>query len=171
MNNLLTFATPTIFVSVPLENVVRILPLAMLQEIPEAPPWFLGLLDLEGVTLPVIDLALRLGMAESPPYQLSTPIVVLTWKGQQIGLIVQEVLGVSQVMDGHLTHTELFQDNDGPPFLGIARTTNTGLTLVLNPARMMDTPLHWTASDWLWPQELPQLQSVLHGQECLESHV
>ncbi|MEO5333648.1 MAG: chemotaxis protein CheW [Magnetococcus sp. YQC-5] len=137
MDYVLTLATPTQYVSVPLTNVVRIVPLALLKEIPDAPEWFLGLLDLEGTSLPVMDLGMRLGLGDPPDYLLSTPVVIISQDDKLAGWIVQEVLGVGKVVHGTLMHTDLFASG-GPPFLGVARLAQIGLTPVLDPARMME---------------------------------
>ncbi|MBF0437706.1 MAG: chemotaxis protein CheW [Magnetococcales bacterium] len=140
MNKILLIATHTIHFGIFLEHVVRIVPLAQMREIPKAPPWFIGLLELAGKGVPVMDLKLRLGLGQPSPYLLTTPMVVITWKGKQAGLIVEDLPGVCEIIQGDLMQTELFT-HDGPPFLGVARTEANGCILVLDPARLLEIQL------------------------------
>ena len=86
------------------------LPVGMLREIldyreafrmPGAPVWLMGLIDVRGQSVPMIDLRLRLGMAPVPP-SLTTRILVVDLAGRGrggnalvLGLVVDRVLDVS----------------------------------------------------------------------------
>src|SRR5215472_2372889 len=58
--------------------------------VPQAPSYLMGLLDLRGVIVPVIDLALRLGMPALKPGAKSVIVVVETARGP-VGLAAEEV--------------------------------------------------------------------------------
>ncbi len=55
--------------AVPVESVLEILDLRKVSRVPEAPPYMLGLIDLRGRSIPVLDLRLKLGLpaARRPP--------------------------------------------------------------------------------------------------------
>ncbi|MBF0294732.1 MAG: chemotaxis protein CheW [Magnetococcales bacterium] len=140
MSGFLAMTVNAFPVCLPLENVVRVLPLARLRTIPDAPSWFVGFLELAGEFLPVMDLALRLSLGEPPPYRLATPMVVVTAARGEVVLIVEEVLGVRGATRESMTHTGLFAPG-APPFQGMIRFSDTGPVPVLHPARLLEMDL------------------------------
>ncbi|MGR8929609.1 MAG: chemotaxis protein CheW [Gammaproteobacteria bacterium] len=67
-----------------------------LTPIEEAPPWIVGMFNLRGLIIPVVDLHLRFGHAPKS-YCLSDQIIVLKVDQKPIGLIVNEVLEVIEL--------------------------------------------------------------------------
>ena len=85
--------------AVPIESVNgpdRHLLYDQLTAVPDAPPWLLGMLNLRGLVVPVVDLRLRLGLPTRSP-DLSTPIVVITSRGRPLGLVADTVVEVLAV--------------------------------------------------------------------------
>lgn len=74
-----------------LDGVREILRMVALSELPDAPAWIAGALNLRGVVIPVVDLRARLGL---PPVTagLRTPIVVAEREAGPVGLIADEVV-------------------------------------------------------------------------------
>ncbi|MBF0368154.1 MAG: chemotaxis protein CheW [Magnetococcales bacterium] len=158
IQQLLLLATPSRKLAVPLQNVVRVLPLAAWQPVPETPEWFLGLLNLAGEGLPILDLSLRLGLGEPGSYSIETPIVVIEAAEKRAGLVLQEVLGVQSVQTGGLQRTDLFAESN-QPFLGLFQTREGELTLVLDPIRILDIVLtEMTPTDGVDAQLISQLE-------------
>ncbi len=62
--------------AVPVESVLEILDMRQASRIPESPPYMLGLIDLRGRSIPVLDLRLKLGLPAVPPTE-TTRILVL----------------------------------------------------------------------------------------------
>ncbi|MDC0742979.1 chemotaxis protein CheW [Polyangium mundeleinium] len=81
-------------VALPLDVVERAVPAAAMAPLPEAPPWVHGLLNLRGRALPVLDVAARIER-RGRALDLDDQIVICRHAEQRIGLVVQEVLGVS----------------------------------------------------------------------------
>lgn len=65
--------------------------------IPQAPPYVLGVLNLRGVIVPVLDLRLRFGL-EREEYSATTVTVIVTVAGRHFGVVVD---AVSDVLDVH----------------------------------------------------------------------
>lgn len=63
--------------------------------IPQAPPYVLGVLNLRGAIVPVIDMRLRFGLAREE-YNATTVTVIITVAGRQFGVVVD---AVSDVLD------------------------------------------------------------------------
>ena len=113
-----------------LNHVKRILPLPALESVPGSSPFLVGLMNLAGKSIPVIDLSLRLGMQRSQPYSLEQPILLCNDGSQQAGIIVDDILGLADIKSSELQMQHDF-DKEESPFLAIA-TINTELALLLN---------------------------------------
>lgn len=137
VDQVLFIGIQTINLAIPLKNVERVLPLTSVRELPETPIWFIGILNLGGEGLAVVDLALRLGLGEPPTYSIDTPIVIISCGGKRAGFICQEVFGVRSVAAGIIQQTDLFRDADVPPFLGIVQTMDNTLSPLLDPERIL----------------------------------
>ncbi len=83
--------------AVPVESVLEILDMRQASKIPEAPPYLLGLIDLRGRSIPVLDLRVKLGLPAVPPTE-TTRILVLevAIAGRQLvlGLVADRVIEV-----------------------------------------------------------------------------
>lgn len=75
---------------VPLETVAEICPYRTLNRMPHMPKGVVGLLDLRGSVIPVVDLRLRIGLAETS-LQMPENILILTIEGERIGVLVDRV--------------------------------------------------------------------------------
>lgn len=72
--------------------------------LPHAPPFVMGVINLRGVVLPIVDLAGRLGMKTAEP----TPrhvIIVTQVKSKVIGLLVDAVSDILTVTDENIQPT------------------------------------------------------------------
>lgn len=82
--------------ALPVEVVREVVPAAALAALPEAPPWVLGTLNLRGTSLPVVDVAARIGRG-SRQLRPSDVIVVVATDRAALGLVVSEVGAISRV--------------------------------------------------------------------------
>lgn len=64
--------------------------------IPHAPAYVVGMMNLRGLVIPIIDLARKLGMPDAIPQERSA-IVVAEVRGMNIGLLVDEVSDILTV--------------------------------------------------------------------------
>ncbi|HEX7758254.1 MAG TPA: chemotaxis protein CheW [Caulobacteraceae bacterium] len=80
--------------------------------LPNAPAHFLGMINLRGSILPVVDLRARLGLGVSEVGRASVVIVVQIGP-RQVGLLVDAVCDILRVTDGMI---------QAPPDLGNGRT-------------------------------------------------
>ena len=96
----------------------QVLPAAALKELPLAPAYVAGLLDLHGTPVPVIDLAQLAGLGPSV-VRFDTRIVVADYAAgdgsvRALGLLAERVQGVQQIAPGRLCEPGV----QGAPFLG-----------------------------------------------------
>lgn len=98
----LTFTLGSHRFGVPLETVAEICPNLELNRMPHMPKGVVGLLDLRGAVLPVVDLRVRIGL---PSDQLlpAENILVLTIHGERVGAMVDRVEAVVTAEAGQIT--------------------------------------------------------------------
>lgn len=113
-----------------LRYVEKILPLPSLEHVPGCPVYFVGLMNLRNTCIPVFDLAMCTGLTRNQIYPLNIPILLCSDGNHQIGLIVDKVIGLGEiVMEKIEIHDELAKGSS--PFYG-AVTLETGVSLVMN---------------------------------------
>lgn len=77
-------------------SIDEIVPMARLTRAPDMDPWNVGLLNLRGKMIPVIDILARF-QKKSRRLDLSDFIVICQTNGRPVGLVVQEVIGIQTI--------------------------------------------------------------------------
>ncbi len=114
----LVFTIGTDRYGLPLRAVSRVLPVMAMKQIPGAPDFVAGLMDLHGMPVPVLDVSRLAGVAVEQIW-LDSRIVLIDYRiddaGQrQLGLLVEHVAGIDDVAEATLHDPGI----DGAPFLG-----------------------------------------------------
>lgn len=135
-----------ILACIDLSNVERTFSLVAMQAMPGSAPYVAGIMNYAGSSLPVIDLAIRLGLP-SPPYTPDTPIMVCVHQQQHMGVIVQDIVCIQALLDQDQQLTREFS-HYGAAYRASAHTAQ-GLALLLDSA--------WLTS--------PELYQGAHGSE------
>jgi purine-binding chemotaxis protein CheW len=81
--------------ALPLDRVARALRMVALTPVPDMPAWALGMINMAGQTLPVIDLRYLFNQKSKEP-ELQDRLLVLQAKEQTIAIAVDEVLSVEE---------------------------------------------------------------------------
>lgn len=107
LSALLTFSLAGQLYGLPVTNVARIIEMVALTYLPGAPETIVGLLNVQGKVVPVIDLRLRFGLPRQP-YSLQTPIIIINLAdtGRTLALIVDSVEQVVEIPSHQLAPTE-----------------------------------------------------------------
>lgn len=94
----------------------QILPMMTLELIPNSPPHFQGMMNLNGTLIPVFDLSRYLQL---PPfsYDLDTCILLVKTEDKSVGFIVEQVNDLFSVEKNRIQKNDLFNKN-GSPYLG-----------------------------------------------------
>ncbi len=129
----------SLLAAIDLNAVERVIPLTAVQPIPQGPAYLLGLLDLHGSGVPVMDLGLRLGLNEAAPYDLDTPIVICRRGDLLAGLVAREVVGTSRLQLDDVQLEKTFAH--GSPMFQAAVSTDQGLALLVDLSRVLDPEL------------------------------
>ena len=111
----LTFLMGDRYLALPLERVERVIRMAALIPLPDAPSWVVGILNFHGTILPVIDLRKRLGLSDRE-VDLAQRILVIRTKRRKLGVLADaadEVIFVSEehraLPEGSLRESPLLQ--------------------------------------------------------------
>lgn len=102
----------------------------------------LGVMNLRGLVVPVIDLGIRLGLT-SITHEPATRIVVLEQQGDTLGLMVSAVDDVITLREGQIEppeHARIGRSGD-PMFLGVSRQRNaSGPVILLDACALLERP-------------------------------
>jgi purine-binding chemotaxis protein CheW len=129
----------------PVEQVLQIMRLESLMEIPKPPPYVEGVINLRGDIIPVVNLRARLGV--STPEKDDLPetdprkrrVVIARLENRSYGLDVDEVRDIVDIDDAGITRDATTLFGTSAEFVaGIART-EAGLVVVLDLARVLGT--------------------------------
>jgi purine-binding chemotaxis protein CheW len=99
--------------------------------LPHAPPHVLGMMNLRGAILPVIDLGARLGLGPSNP-DASSVVVVAQIGEAQVGLVVDAVSDILTVTEGLIQAAPDVGSEDSRMFVNGVMTTDTGIVSLLS---------------------------------------
>ncbi|MEG2073358.1 MAG: chemotaxis protein CheW [Angelakisella sp.] len=117
----LTFFTGKQLFGVPICDVVQIVGIQVITEVPEFPQYAKGIINLRGTIIPVIDVRLRFGMAEKP-YDEHTCIIVTLIHDVAIGFIVDSVDSVTDIESENICPPpKVSSDYTGSYLTGIAK--------------------------------------------------
>ena len=130
----LTFWTDGQFFGVPISDVVQIVGMQTVTEIPEFPQYAKGIINLRGEIIPVIDVRLRVGKTEVS-YNERTCIIVTQMEERSIGFIVDEVDSVLAINDEAIAPPPQISDNMNNFITGVGKLENK--VVLLMDTRMM----------------------------------
>jgi len=85
-----------------LESVERVLPMVAVSPLPKAPAIAVGVINLHGRIIPVLDIRRRFGFP-TPDYDLTARLLVARTSRRTVAMPVDEVLGVSDVAEEAVT--------------------------------------------------------------------
>ena len=122
----LTFWTDEQLFALPIAEVVQIIGMQHITEVPEWPAYIKGIILLRGSMIPLIDVRLRLAKAEKA-YNERTCIIICSMMDRQLGLIVDEVDEVTEIPDERISPLpEVTSDPVNQYLSGIARLDKEG---------------------------------------------
>jgi chemotaxis signal transduction protein len=93
---LLSFRLAKQLYCLPIANVVEVAAMISIESLPDAPDALLGVANRHGEILPMLDLRLAF-KAELSPISSSTLFIVAEYRGQMLGLVVDEIQQVLYV--------------------------------------------------------------------------
>lgn len=134
----MTFQTGNEIFGISISYVNEIIVIQPITAIPEVEDYVKGLINLRGKIIPVIDVRARFNL-EPIEYTDRTCIIVISVKNMSIGLIVERIAEVENIMDEDIVPPPKIgnRDNLKNKFVyGVARTGDT-VKLLLDPEKLI----------------------------------
>jgi chemotaxis-related protein WspB len=123
----------------PAADVIGIVPLATLHDVPQAPEYVAGILNYHGTSVPVIDMT-RLMAGKDTELRLSARIVLLKVKSPDqseniVGLLAEKVTEVMRLFERDFKKSGV--KNAGAEYLGDVITDDHGILQRLNVSELL----------------------------------
>ena len=134
----LTFYLDKQLFGIPIADVVQIISIQDIIELPDSPYYVKGIINLRGSIIPIIDARIRLAKAETPPDEHSC-IIVTNIHEKSVGFLVDGVDEVTYIDDEHIaTPPSVSGDGTGNAFLmGIGKQEGR-VILLLYTAKLLN---------------------------------
>ena len=133
---LLSFVVGTHEYSVDIMKVREIRGWTETTSLPHAPEYVRGVINLRGTVLPVIDLALRLGLQADPPNERNV-VIVVDISNSPVGLRVDAVSDILTVSQDELMPPPDFSEDVSGTFLTAVTLVNDKMIRVLDLAQTL----------------------------------
>ena len=117
--------------AVPIAHVAEILRLQPITEVPRAPATVLGVVSVRGKLVTVVDLRRRFAVAEAPVDRRSRILIADLGKGEQIGLVVDEVRQVWRLAAEEIEPAGVLGGEQPAHIAGIGRPEDSGGTILI----------------------------------------
>lgn len=88
--------------AIEVDSVVEILEYTPVTPVPETPPYIVGILNLRGQVIPVVDLRIRFRKAPAAE-GIRRCIVIVRFEGLELGLVVDNVLDMRMILPEQIT--------------------------------------------------------------------
>jgi purine-binding chemotaxis protein CheW len=131
----LRFMLNDTYFCVEVQHVSKVMPLMFLTAAPGSPHYMVGLMNLEGKTLPVIDLSLRLNIKRNKKYTLNTPVLLCIYNQKKSGIVVDKIIDIVDIDESCLQMKKEFLSADSP-FSGTI-TIGTDLVLLIDIGKIL----------------------------------
>lgn len=141
-NTYLTFYSYNKLFGIKIENVVQIISYQPVSKIPEFPPYAIGVINLRGEVVPIIDFCMRFGEKQKE-YTERTCIIVTKIKNRYIGFIVEAVDEVIKIEDDNISAPpKIMGTIPGAYLMGIGMKNNKKALLINIEKVIMDDELN-----------------------------
>ena len=125
----LTFYSEEQLFGVPIEQVMQIVGIQEITQIPEMPSFVKGIINLRGDIIPVMDMRLRLSRCEKP-YDERTCIIITSLGEKHMGLIVDSVDSVVDIDNSDISDPPIIEGSCNDYLTGIAKLSKSIALLI-----------------------------------------
>lgn len=115
-------------------NIVEILKPLPITEVPRADPEVVGVMSVRGRLVTVVDLKRRFRLARTFTMDKKSRILLVDAAGEQIGLLVDEVLQVYRLAESEIEPPNVLGTEQPPHVVGIGRPPGGAVLLLLDLA-------------------------------------
>jgi len=117
-----------------LEYVIRAIRMVAVTPIPDTPNSVLGIINMAGLMLPVINLRQLLGQTDKPP-ELEDLLLIIQIQGQTMGVVVDEVLDILELAPAQIQSPPVSVSQSR--LLAAAVQQDEMLILILDPFQLL----------------------------------
>ncbi|MGH7293506.1 MAG: chemotaxis protein CheW [Polyangiaceae bacterium] len=117
--------------AVPIAHVAEILRPQPVTEVPRAPSTVLGVISVRGKLVTVVDMRRRFRLAEAPIDRKTRILIADPGRGEQIGLVVDEVQQVWRLAAEEIEAANVLGGEQPAHIAGIGRPENSGGTILI----------------------------------------
>lgn len=94
--HVLHFNCVDVLFCIDVQYIKLIILLPQLTKVPNAGKSVIGIMNLAGESIPVIDLAIALHLNKKNHYSVNNPIIICEYENQLLGLLVNDIIGLGQ---------------------------------------------------------------------------
>jgi chemotaxis signal transduction protein len=135
----LAFSLAGVKFGIPIHQVVELDKLPRITPVPHVPDWVLGVTNLRGEILPVLDLRMLLGMAHGEPLERGRILVIRLGEDLTSALLVDEVGGIARYVKDRLTPPGPEEPEKVTPLLDGVYSSGELRLKILNMDRLMES--------------------------------
>lgn len=140
MERYLSFSLGSESYALPLLTVKEVIAPPEITPIPQTPSYFLGIMNLRGLVISVIDLRIKLAIKSSPSSE--TAIIICDFKTNCIGIMVDSINHVLNFSSSEISSKPEIQSTKGSDYiLGVFRS-NEKLVLLLDISKTLNAGDH-----------------------------
>ncbi|RYL95322.1 chemotaxis protein CheW [Sporolactobacillus sp. THM7-4] len=122
---------------VPVDQILSIERIQAITRVPNAPDYVVGIMNLRGLIIPVIDMRRRFRMSTTEPTK-DTRIIIVDVGDIKVGLMVDEANEVLDVDPGSVEKTPDIVSGPGSEYInGVAKINDDRLLILLNLQRIL----------------------------------
>lgn len=121
--------------SIPLLTVKEVIGLPEITSVPQSPPYFLGIMNLRGQVISVVDLRLKLSI--KPTASEETSVVILDMGELNLGVVVDKVNSVHMLSSDKITEKPILETKNNYDYiLGVFRKEER-IVMMLDPYKSL----------------------------------
>lgn len=128
--------------AVPVDCVQEVVELEQVTKVPHAPEYMLGIINLRGKVLPLLDTRLKLGLSKTVPTRKSRVLVInMDWEDKhfQLGALVDAAREVVEFSEADIQSTQQIENyKAGVPITGFVNRQGD-ITLIMDASRIFTT--------------------------------
>jgi purine-binding chemotaxis protein CheW len=121
---------------IPVSNVISIEKMQDITEVPEVPDYMLGIIDVRGMVLPVLD-TVQIIFGQQFKASDSNKIILVNLDASTVGLIVEEAKEILDVLLGDIKEVSSLMTQNVSYVAGVIKTDN-GFVTLLNPVALLN---------------------------------
>lgn len=135
----LAFLLGTEAYAIEIGTIVEILKPLPITEVPRADPGVVGVMSVRGRLVTVVDLKRRFKLTRSFSMNKKSRILLVEAAGEQVGLLVDEVLQVYRLTENDVEPPDVLGSEQPPHVVGIGRPSGGAVLLLLDLAPLFVT--------------------------------